>query len=135
MAVHDKVGTFRHDGRAKLTTWIFEIAKNRAIDYHRASSPAEIELTQDVPQQSQDSDISFVSRNPHLRDWLIRELNEFPEQDQQLLKWRALEYPYSQIAEWLGLTEGNARVRHKRAMQRLLSKATSVDVQKGATRS
>ena len=39
MTVHEKIGTFRHGGRAKLTTWIYQIAKNRAIDYHRSAKP------------------------------------------------------------------------------------------------
>ena len=136
MAVHNKVGTFHHDGRAKLTTWIFEIAKNRAIDYHRASSHLETELTHDIPQRSPATRSSRVSRNSPQLEWLIAQLNGFSDEDQQLLKWRALEIPYSQIAQWLGLTEGNARVRHKRAMQKLLSKAKSVvDIPKGAVRS
>ena len=136
MAVHNKIGTFHHDGRAKLTTWIFEIAKNRAIDYHRASSHAETELTDDIPQKSQATNSPRVSRNSPLLDWLITQLHGFSREDQQLLKLRAAGFPYSQIADGLGLTEGNARVRHKRAMQRLLSKAKSVvDVPKGALRS
>lgn len=136
MAVHNKIGTFHHDGRAKLTTWIFEIAKNRAIDYHRASSHAETELTDDIPQKSQAIESPHVSRNSPLLDWLITQLNGISHEDQQLLKLRAAGFPYSQIADGLGLTEGNARVRHKRAMQRLLSKAKSVvDVPKGALRS
>jgi len=136
MAVHNKIGTFHHDRRAKLTTWIFEIAKNRAIDYHRASSHLETELTYDIPQKSPLTGNAHVSRNSPQLDWLIAQLNELSEDDRQLLKWRALEIPYSQLAEWLGLTEGNARVRHKRAMQKLLSKAKNVvDVPKGAVRS
>ena len=35
LAVSSHVHTFQHGGRAKLTTWIFEIAKNKATDFHR----------------------------------------------------------------------------------------------------
>src|SRR5258708_13486529 len=42
--VHQKVKTFRITGKGKLTTWIFEIAKNRAIDFHPAAKPNILEL-------------------------------------------------------------------------------------------
>lgn len=132
LTVHAKIGTFRHGGPAKLTTWIFEIAKNRAIDYHRASSPAEVELAPDAPQVTHDCDSRYAGRNRELLKWLLRQLDEFSEQDQLLLKWRALEIPYKQIAEWLDITEGSARVRHKRVTEKLLAKAAQLTIQKGA---
>ena len=33
MKVYAKVGTFHRSGKAMLTTWIFQIAGNRAIDF------------------------------------------------------------------------------------------------------
>lgn len=132
VTVHDKIGTFRHGGRAKLTTWIFEIAKNRAIDYHRASRPEHVELTSDISQTRPGSGAVYSGRNRDLLEWLLRELEGFSEQDQWLLKWRALEIPYGEIAAWLGINEGTARVRHKRAMEKLLQKAAESPVGKGA---
>jgi RNA polymerase sigma-70 factor, ECF subfamily len=135
MTVHQKIGTFRHGGRAKLTTWIFEIAKNRAIDYYRASSgKPEIELPPDMPQQPPHEETLYAGRNRALLEWLLKELDELSEQDQWLLKWRALEIPYLEIAQWLGIGEGTARVRHKRAMEKLLAKAAERAVQKGVAR-
>src|SRR5258708_32130982 len=42
--VHQKVKTFRIKGKGKLTTWIFDIAKNRAIDFHRPAKPKIVSL-------------------------------------------------------------------------------------------
>lgn len=134
MAVHAKIRTFHHGGPARLTTWIFEIAKNRAIDYHRASSPSEVALAPDTPQVLPDNKALYAGRNRDLLKWLLEQLNGFSEQEQSLLKWRALEIPYSQIAEWLGIADGTARVRHKRAIEKLLAKADELAAQKGVAR-
>ena len=131
MTVHAKVANFRHGGRAKLTTWIFEIAKNRAIDYHRASSSRDVELQPDIAQPLPDDDNRYAGRNRELLEWLLKELVGFSEEDQLLLKWRAIEVSYAQIGEWLGITEGTARARHKRTMDKLKVKAAELAVQKG----
>ncbi|HWY70327.1 MAG TPA: sigma-70 family RNA polymerase sigma factor [Terriglobales bacterium] len=123
MTIHTKIGTFRHGGPAKLTTWIFEIAKNKAIDYHRASSPQEVELLPDTLQVRTTSDGRYAGRNRELLQWLSEHIHKLSQQDQWLLGWRAQGIPYSQIAEWLGITEGTARVRHKRATEKLLAVA------------
>jgi RNA polymerase sigma factor (sigma-70 family) len=51
--------------------------------------------------------------------WIREQLAELSEQDRQILTWRALEFSYQQIGEWLGISEGSARVRHKRVLDRL----------------
>lgn len=128
MAVHDKIGTFRCGGRAKLTTWIYEIAKNRAIDYHRASrsEPEQVEFKEALGS-GQREDGAYAGRNQESLKWLRKELAGLTEPDQWLLKWRAAGIPYAQIGEWLGMTEGTARVRHKRAMEKLLKAARPED--------
>ena len=132
MTVHEKINTFQYSGKAKLTTWVFQIAKNRALDYHRTSVPVESALPQDPPQVDFGDALCYAGRNQEKLEWLGQQLKEFSAEDQWLLKWRAEEVPYSQIAQWLGIAEGTARVRHKRAMEKLLAKAGVV--QKGAAR-
>lgn len=122
MAVHQRLHTFRFDGRGKLTTWIFEIAKNRAIDYHRLPKP-----------QLEDLDISTIGGQhresaPPERDdsqiaWIRAQLAQLSDQDQQILKWRALDFPFAQIGEWLDMNEGTVRVRHKRLLDKLKRRA------------
>lgn len=130
VTVHDKVATFRYGGNAKLTTWIFQIAKNRALDYHRTSARHEAELQADPPDVDIDTHARYAGRNQEQLKWLSEQLNHFSEQDQWLLKWRAEDVPYSQIGEWLGISEGTARVRHKRAMAKLIASAEAA--QRGA---
>lgn len=130
--VHAKIKDFQHNRGAKLTTWIFQIAKNRAIDYYRAHQPDNVALTKNGDPDFGKSELQFAGRNQELLAWLQTELGGLSVQDQDLLKWRALGFPYSLIAEWLGMTEGAARVRHKRALEKLIAKANDMAARKGA---
>jgi RNA polymerase sigma-70 factor (ECF subfamily) len=123
MTVRNSVRDFQFSERARLTTWIFKIAKNRAIDYHRRSKPEFCELDDSVVGSAGQKAGSYTSRNPHLRGWLADELAGLSEQDRQILNWRALDYDFAQIGEWMGMAEGTARVRHKRALDKLKAAA------------
>jgi RNA polymerase sigma-70 factor, ECF subfamily len=134
MVVHAKVSSFRFSERAKLTTWIFQVAKNRAIDYHRRSKPDACELSDSVIPPNGDSAGISTGPNQHLHAWLANELASLSEQDRRILNWRALDYDFAQIGEWLGMAEGTARVRHKRALDKLKA-AAGRQVPQGASQS
>jgi RNA polymerase sigma-70 factor (ECF subfamily) len=134
MTVRKSVRDFQFSERARLTTWIFKIAKNRAIDYHRRSKPESCELDDSVVGRVGEKAGSYTSRNPHLRGWLANELAALSEQDRQILNWRALGYDFAQIGEWMGMAEGTARVRHKRALDKLKA-AAERQVPQGASQS
>ena len=123
MAVRNTVRDFEFSKRARLTTWIFQIARNRAIDYHRRSKPESCELDDSVVGSTGEKAATYTSRNPHLRAWLANEFATLPLQDQQILAYRAQGYDFAQIAQWVGTTEGTARVRHKRALDKLKAAA------------
>lgn len=128
--VSRKIRSFKCGERAKLTTWIFEIAKNRAIDFHRKIRVELVEYDDDTANG--DKRESFAGRNDTMLAWLQGELQHFSDQDQQLLLWRAREIEYATIAEWLGITEGAARTRHTRAQAKLLE-ASATGARKGAS--
>ena len=134
MTVRNSVRDFQFSERARLTTWIFKIAKNRAIDYHRRSKPESCELDDSVVGSLGEKAGSYTSRNPHLHGWLANELAGLSEQDRQILNWRALDYDFAQIGEWMGMAEGTARVRHKRALDKLKA-AAERQVPQGASQS
>lgn len=116
LKVHSGVRGYHNDGRAKLTTWIFEIARNRAIDFHRVSRPEQEELTDDV-QFPKDGKVA--GRNESYLAWLRVELPKLSSEDRNILLWRAKDFTYAEIGTWLGIKEGTARVRHHRAMEKL----------------
>jgi RNA polymerase sigma-70 factor (ECF subfamily) len=123
MTVHRKLKTFRFGGRAKLTTWIFEIAKNRAIDYHRSSKPRIQELNASKLSAEHHQETEPSGRGDAQMLWIRTQLSQISDQDQQILKWRALDFPFGQIGEWMDISEGTARVRHKRALDKLKKQA------------
>lgn len=135
MNCHKNIMKFGFGGSAKLTTWIYRIARNEAIDYHRASkkTTAPIEFEEATVKHSKGTDGAYAGRNAGLLKWLEQELAKLPENDQSLLKWRAGDtFTYAEIAEWLGMKEGTARVRHLRAMEKLLEAGKSVVSEEGA---
>lgn len=129
MAVHGKLGTFRFGARAKLTTWIFEIAKNRAIDYHRSRKHQFEELDPSLVSVDRHSETEPCAHEDSRLAWIHTQLAQFSEQDQQILKWRALDFPFGQIAKWVDMSEGAVRVRHKRALDKLKDQAKLITAQ------
>jgi len=117
LAVSSHINRFQVGGRAKLTTWIFEIAKNKAIDFHRKPSLDTVPIDErflDCGPAGADA-----GRNKPYRDWLDKELAKLSEADRKLLLWRAKDIPYEEIGKWLGITEGAARTRHSRLRAQL----------------
>jgi RNA polymerase sigma factor (sigma-70 family) len=112
LAVSSHISTFQYGGKAKLTTWIFEIAKNKAIDFHRRPSMDTVAIDDEFSDCC--SPGADAGRNKPYRDWLDKELATLSEADRTLLLWRAKDIPYQQIGQWLGISEGAARTRRSR---------------------
>jgi RNA polymerase sigma factor (sigma-70 family) len=117
MKVYFSVGKFRRDGRAELTTWMFQIAENRAVDFHRVRREVHQELTEsDLPVRWSGQ---FAGRNTAWLEWLGGELAELPAESQRILFWRANDFSYAEIAGWLGVKVNTARTRHFRAKAKI----------------
>jgi RNA polymerase sigma factor (sigma-70 family) len=117
LAVSSHISTFQYGGTAKLTTWIFEIAKNKAIDFHRKPSLDTVAIDDKFPDCGPPR--ADAGRNKPYREWLDKELAKLSEADRTLLLWRAKGIPYEQIGQWLGISEGAARTRHSRLRSQL----------------
>jgi RNA polymerase sigma factor (sigma-70 family) len=124
LAVSSHISTFQHGGKAKLTTWIFEIAKNKAIDFHRKPSLDTVAIDDEFPDCGPPG--ADAGRNKPYREWLDKELAKLSEEDRMLLLWRAKDIPYKQIGEWLRISEGTARTRHSRLCAQIEKAANGV---------
>ncbi len=124
--VHSSSQKFERTKRARFTTWVFEIAKNRAIDFHRAERFTELfeqeKYVDEAPRREHGSQERFLLR------WLRDELAQYPPEDQQILLWRAHDHSYEEIASWLGIKVGTARVRYKRAKDRIIDAANEANL-------
>ena len=117
-SAYRKISTFRL-GNAKLTTWIFEIAKNRAIDFHRKCRVQSVSLEEIGEIAPPPGKTECAGLNRALLDELKVKLEALPQWDRNIVLWRADHCSYADIAGWLGIKETAARVRHLRAMKKL----------------
>jgi RNA polymerase sigma-70 factor, ECF subfamily len=131
LVVSSHINKFEHGGKAKLTTWIFEIAKNKAIDFHRKPSLDTVAIDEGFPDCEPPG--ACAGRNNSYRYWLDKELAALSEEDRTLLLWRAKDIPYKQIGEWLGISEGAARTRHSRLYAQLEKAANEAKTEKRAS--
>ena len=119
-------------GESKITTWLYSIAKNVALARYRKDkrrSPLEEETLTHVAARDgkKASGGPFTSWNPieettrNEEATLIREaLDELSENYREVIELRDLqELSTKEVAEQLGLTRVNVRVRLHRARQKL----------------
>jgi len=108
--------TFR--GEAKITTWMYRIALNTAISGYRKQ-------TRNVKTQDLDEVHYNISEHPGAEDgeenaqklqWAIRQLSEI---ERAMVMMALEEIPYEEIAETVGITQNNVRVRMNRIREKL----------------
>lgn len=108
--------TFR--GEAKITTWMYRIALNTAISglrrKHRKPPTEDIHDRHLNISETQETD----HREEDLQrlQWAIRQLSEI---DRAMILMALEEVPYEEIADTIGITQNNVRVRMNRIRERL----------------
>lgn len=108
--------TFR--GEAKISTWMYRIALNTAISGYRKQS--RYVKTEDLREFH--FNISEAnSGNENEEDfqklqWAIRQLSEV---ERAMIMMALEEVPYEEIAETIGITQNNVRVRMNRIREKL----------------
>lgn len=107
--------TFR--GEAKITTWMYRIALNTAISGFRKQSKKV--KTEDIHETHLNiSDYSGDDRDEELQklQWAIRQLSEI---ERAMIMMALEEIPYDEIAETVGITQNNVRVRMNRIREKI----------------
>ncbi|MDX1943602.1 MAG: sigma-70 family RNA polymerase sigma factor [Saprospiraceae bacterium] len=110
--------SFRND--ASFKSWIFQIARNVSADHYkknrlRISDFAEAEnvVEEDAPISRQLEEAENVAA-------LYKAMAELPEDQREILVLtRFQNLKYSEVAEILGMTESNAKVKAHRAIKQL----------------
>lgn len=105
-------------GDAKITTWMYRIALNTAISAYRKQS-RDVQ-TQDLDETHQNiGDVDAYEHNDeNLRrlQWAIRQLSDI---ERAMIMMALDEVPYEEIAETMGITQNNVRVRMNRIREKL----------------
>jgi RNA polymerase sigma factor (sigma-70 family) len=132
--VHKDIPNFNFDGGAKLTTWVFKIARNTVIDRLRQNAVREAKA--EIVLSDTQSGAAAV-RSQVFADWsrhgepgetadplepegdaILRAFSALSASDQDILRMRSC-MEYSDISANEGRDEGALRTRHSRALQRL----------------
>jgi len=107
--------TFR--GEAKITTWMYRIALNTAISgFRKQTRHVKTEDLQEVHFNISDYGIDDLEENFQKLQWAIRQLSEI---ERAMIMMALEEVPYEDIAETIGITQNNVRVRMNRIREKL----------------
>jgi RNA polymerase sigma-70 factor (ECF subfamily) len=103
-------------GEAKITTWMYRIALNTAISGFRKD-------TRKIKTEDLNDAHFNISERPDDREenfqklqWAIRQLSEI---DRAMIMMALEEVPYEEIAETVGISQNNVRVRMNRIREKL----------------
>jgi RNA polymerase sigma factor (sigma-70 family) len=102
---------------AGFSAWVFKIARTRLADWWRRRHPT-VPIPYDLPSNTHSGEIGC---DPEVAEAVYEGLSCFTERDQIIISMRHLggEHSFVEIGDHLGIRQGTARVRHKRAMTKL----------------
>ncbi len=107
--------TFR--GEAKITTWMYRIALNTAISgFRKQTRLVKTEDLQEVHMNISDAWGDDREEDFQKLQWAVRQL---PEIERAMIMMALEEVPYDEIAETIGITQNNVRVRMNRIREKL----------------
>ena len=120
MAAFESFDRFRQDGH--LASWLFTIARNKAMDhFRRQKSTPIIDENNDIPDEKEPLNDVILSEQTAVLSELIRSL---PLDDRELLRLRFLaEMSFSEIAHLLHRKEEAVKKSIYRLLARLKSQA------------
>lgn len=108
-------GTFR--GEAKITTWMYRIALNTAISgFRKQTRNVKTEDLKELHFNISDSWADDQEEELHRLQRAIRQLSEI---ERAMIMMALEEVPYDEIAETIGITQNNVRVRMNRIREKL----------------
>jgi RNA polymerase sigma-70 factor (ECF subfamily) len=108
----------RFEGKSKFSTWMYRVGLNTAITlYRKEKKRIDSGVLQDnIPQIAVEE---YDSEIDEQLAWLYRKINAFSEIDKALILLYLEDKKYDEIAETLGISSVNARVKMNRIKKRL----------------
>lgn len=109
--------TFR--GEAKITTWMYRIALNTAISgLRKLGRKIKTEELEEFHFNITDHAEDHFEENFQKLQWAIRQLTEI---ERAMIMMALDEVPYDEIAENIGISQNNVRVRMNRIREKIRS--------------
>ncbi len=107
--------TFR--GEAKITTWMYRIALNTAISgFRKQTRNVKTEDLKELHYNISDSWADDLEEEMQRLQFAIRQLSEI---ERAMIMMALEEVPYEEIADTIGITQNNVRVRMNRIREKL----------------
>ncbi|MDG1054694.1 MAG: sigma-70 family RNA polymerase sigma factor [Flavobacteriaceae bacterium] len=108
----------RFEGKSKFSTWMYRVGLNTAITLYRKNKKRidTYEINEEI------NGIELDDYDPVIDEqlnWLYEEIEKFSEIDKALVLLYLENKRYNEIAETLGISTVNARVKMNRIKQRL----------------
>lgn len=105
-------------GEAKITTWMYRIAINTAISgYRKQTRNVKTEDLDELHYNiSEHTGTEVGEENAQKLQWAIRQLSEI---ERAMVMMALEEIPYEEIADTIGITQNNVRVRMNRIREKL----------------
>lgn len=104
-------------GEAKITTWMYRIALNTAISgFRKQTRKVRTEDLSEFHLNISDYAGDDQEENFQKLQWAIRQLSEI---DRAMIMMALEEVPYEEIAETIGISQNNVRVRMNRIREKL----------------
>ena len=106
----------RNSSEASSPAFLFTIARNALVDYQRHENKS-TGIQDSAPQLSRDLETDVMVREECRI--VAESFNKLPSEDREILGLVVSGLPYKQIAETLGLSEANIKVKVHRVRVRL----------------
>ena len=102
-----------------FSAWLFRIASNEVSQHYRHTQKKRVVSIEDRNLSNMIDELDSDGLSQY-RDVLIGSLDELREKDLEIIELRFFEQrPFKEIADLLGITESNAKVRTYRVLERL----------------
>jgi RNA polymerase sigma-70 factor (ECF subfamily) len=104
-------------GESKISTWMYRIALNTAISgYRKQTRLLKTEDLREMHLNISDAGSDEHDENFQKLQWAIRQLSEI---ERAMIMMALEKIPYEEIAETIGITQNNVRVRMNRIREKL----------------
>jgi RNA polymerase sigma-70 factor (ECF subfamily) len=120
-----KIDGYHYRG-VPFSSWLFKIAANEVSQHYRQTQKTRVVSVEDTDLTGMMDEMEEPLDELY-REHLAKALDTLDEKELQLIEMRFFEQkPFKEIADILGMTESNAKVKTYRILERLKTKLTKL---------
>ena len=103
-----------------FSAWLYRIASNEVVQHYRDLKKSRVVSINDSQLENFADELEYSDSRHQLKDRISQSLNTLKEDELQLIELRYFEkLPFREIAEIMGLSESNAKVKTYRITTKL----------------